>query len=93
MNRIAILRLGLAGPAIAMPAFVNKTSGLFPRRHVREIILEKVCCPAYPDLIQRRREAPARRMAAGNIRASWFETRKNALLAMSGQAARASRPA
>jgi hypothetical protein len=34
MNRIVILRFDLFGPATVAPAFVNKTSGLLPRRHL-----------------------------------------------------------
>jgi hypothetical protein len=35
MNRIVILRFDLFGPATVTSAFVNKTSGLLRRRHVR----------------------------------------------------------
>jgi hypothetical protein len=36
MNRIVILRFDLFGTATAASAFINKTSGLLRRRHVRE---------------------------------------------------------
>ena len=36
MNRIAILRFDLSGPATVASAFINKTSGLLRRRHVGE---------------------------------------------------------
>jgi hypothetical protein len=34
MNRIAVLRSDLFGPATVAPVFVNKTSGLLRPRHV-----------------------------------------------------------